>query len=82
MLGLKLEIAALLDDLNQLTQQACPGLRQTYGIGTDGAATLFITVGDNPERLRSDAAFASILWRQPLARQFGQNQPSSPKSRR
>ena len=31
-LGLEREIDALLDDLNQLTQQACPGLRQSYGI--------------------------------------------------
>ncbi len=59
-LHLEQEIAELLDDLDQLTQQACPGLRQTYGIGTDGAATLLVTVGDHPERLRSDAAFASL----------------------
>ncbi|MFS6818302.1 transposase [Synechococcus lacustris Tous-12m] len=65
-LGLEREMAALLDDLNQLTQQACPGLRQTYGIGTDGAATLLITVGDSPERLRSDAAFASLCGVSPL----------------
>ncbi len=59
-LHLEQEIAELLDDLDQLTQQACPGLRQTYGIGTDGATTLLVTVGDHPERLRSDAAFASL----------------------
>jgi hypothetical protein len=33
--GLEREIVALLDDLNQLTLQACLGLRQTYGSGTD-----------------------------------------------
>lgn len=65
-LGLEREIAALLADLNQLTHQACPGLRQTYGIGTDVAATLFITVGVHPERLRSDAAFASLCGVSPL----------------
>ena len=70
-LGLEREIAGLLDDLNQLTQQACPGLRQTYGIGTDGAATLLITVGDNPERLRSDAAFASLCGVSPLPASSG-----------
>ena len=70
-LGLEREIAALLDDLNQLTQQACPGLRQTYGIGTDGAATLLITVGDKPERLRSDAAFASLCGVSPLPASSG-----------
>ena len=65
-LGLEREMAALLDDLNQLTQQACPGLRQTYGISTDGATTLLITVVNNPERLRSDAAFAALCGVSPL----------------
>ena len=66
-LGLEREIAALLDDLNQLTQQAYPGLRQTYGIGTDAAAAnMIVTVGDHPERLRSDVAFASLCGVSPL----------------
>jgi transposase len=60
-----------LDDLDQLTQQACPGLRQTYGIGTDGAATLHVTVGDHLERLRSDAAFASLCGVSPLPASSG-----------
>ena len=51
-LRLEQEFAELLDDLDQLTQQACSGLRQTYGIDTDGAATLLVTVGDHPERQR------------------------------
>ena len=33
-------IAELLEDLDQLTQQACPGLRKTYGIAVDGALML------------------------------------------
>jgi transposase len=65
------EIAELMDDLDQLTQQACPGLRQTYGIATDGAATLLVTVGDQPERLRSDAAFASLCGVSPLPASSG-----------
>lgn len=40
LLRLEREIAELLDDLDKLSQQACPGLRKTYGIGTDGSATL------------------------------------------
>jgi transposase len=70
-LRLEREIAELLDNLDQLTQQACPGLRQTYGIGTDGAATLLVTVGDHPERLRSDAAFASLCGVSPLPASSG-----------
>ena len=45
---LEKEIAELLEDLDQLTQQACPGLRKTYGIACDGAATLMVAAGDNP----------------------------------
>ena len=56
-LQLEKEIAELLEDLDQLTQQACPGLRKTYGIAVDGAATLLVAAGDNPARLRSDAAY-------------------------
>jgi transposase len=70
-LRLEREIAELLDDLDQLTQQACPGLRQTYGIGTDGADALLVTVGDHPERLRSDAAFASLCGVSPLPASSG-----------
>ena len=32
---LEKEIAELLEDLDQITQQACPGLRKTYGIAFD-----------------------------------------------
>ena len=39
-LQLEKEIAELLEDLDQLTQQACPGLRKTYGLAVDGAAAL------------------------------------------
>ena len=60
------KMAELLDDHGQLTQQACPGLRQTYCIGTNGAAKLFVTLGDKPERLRSNAAFASLCGVSPL----------------
>lgn len=57
MLQLEKEIAELLEDPDQLTQQACPGLRKTYGIAVDGAATLLVAAGDNPARLRSDSAY-------------------------
>lgn len=70
-LQLEEEIAELLQDLDQLTVQACPGLRQTYGIAVDGAATLLVAVGDHPERLRSDAAFASLCGVSPLPASSG-----------
>ena len=42
-------------NLEGLTQAACPGLRQSYGIGIGGAAVLLAAVGDNPERTRLQA---------------------------
>ena len=60
-----------MDDLDALTQAACPGLRQSYGIGVDGAAVLLTAVGDNPERIRSEAAFAAICGASPLEASSG-----------
>ena len=68
---LEKEIAELREDLDQLTQQACPGLRKTYGIAVDGAATLLVAAGDNPARLRSDAAFAALSGVSPLPASSG-----------
>ena len=70
-LQLEKEIAELLEDLDQLTQQACPGLRKTYGIAVDGGATLLVAAGDNPGRLRSDAAFAALCGVSPLPASSG-----------
>ena len=40
------EIAELLEDLDQLTQKACPSLRKTYGIAVDVAVTLLVAAGE------------------------------------
>ena len=39
-LQLEKQIAELLEDLDQLTHQAFPGLRKTYGIAVDGVLML------------------------------------------
>jgi transposase len=54
------EIEALDAHLGQLVAQAAPELVALKGVGTDTAATLLVTAGDNPERLRSEAAFAHL----------------------
>jgi len=63
------ELDELLKDLDVLTQEACPGMRQTYGIGVDGAAILLTAAGDNPEsdcarRLHSQRSAEPALCRQ------------------
>ncbi len=44
--------------LDRITTTAAPTLREAFGIG-DSAAEMMIVAGDNPERIRSDAALRS-----------------------
>ena len=60
---------AVLDDL---TAQASPTLRDAYGIGADSAAELLIVFGDDPERIRSEAAFAKLCGACPIPASSGQ----------
>jgi transposase len=69
--SLEQEIELLLSDLDSLTQAFCPGLRQTYGVGVDSAATLLTAAGDDPERFRSDAGFAALCGVSPLPASSG-----------
>ena len=41
------------------------------GIGTENAATLLIVAGDNPQRLRSEASFASLCGVAPIEASSG-----------
>src|SRR5262245_24508143 len=54
------EIEALDAHLGRLVAAVAPDLVDVKGVGTDTAATLLLTAGDNPERLRSEAAFACL----------------------
>lgn len=57
--------------LNQLVPRACPGLLDLFGVGVDTAGALLVTAGDNPERLHSDPAFASLCGVAPLPANSG-----------
>ncbi len=52
--------------LGPLVASTAPGLVARHGIGTDTAATLLVTAGDNPERLRSEASFAHLCASAPI----------------
>ncbi len=54
------EIRNLKAELTQLIGTASPTLINIVGVGPDTAATLLIAAGSNPERLRSEAAFAAL----------------------
>ena len=59
-LKLSKEIRSLEDELDRLTRRVAPALVSIFGAGPDTAAALLIAVGSNPQRLRSEAAFASL----------------------
>ena len=65
------EISLLTSRLDQLTTTATPKLRQLLGVGPDSAAALLIAAGDNPGRLRSEAAFAALCGSSPVEASSG-----------
>jgi transposase len=70
--ALSAEIAELDARLDRLVAQAAPEeLVSLPGIGTDNAATLLIVAGDNPQRLRSEASFASVCGVSPIEASSG-----------
>jgi transposase len=68
------EIADLEDDLSALVAETAPTLTAMFGVGTDIAGQLLATVGDNPERLASSAAFAHLCGTAPIPATSGRTQ--------
>lgn len=65
------EVADLDDDLRPLVEQTAPTLLGLFGVGLDVAARLLAAAGDNPERLRSEAAFAHLCGVAPIPASSG-----------
>ncbi len=65
------EINGIRKELEDLVNQVSPALMETFCVGADTAATLLITVGDNPERLKSEAAFAALCGVSPIPASSG-----------
>ena len=65
------EIGAHDEALDTLTMTAAPSLREAYGIGPDSAAEMMIVAGDNPARIRSEAAFAKLCGACPIPASTG-----------
>jgi transposase len=57
---LQAELTQLDNQLQDLVSAAAPTLVALPGVGIDTAGQLLVTVGDNPQRLRSEAAFAHL----------------------
>jgi transposase len=65
------EIACLDAQLDRLVAETAPELTSLPAIGTDHAATLLMVAGDNPERLGSEASFASLCGVSPVEASSG-----------
>jgi transposase len=70
-LGLSEEIANLEEQIERLVRETSPSLVALEGVGSDTAATLLIVAGDNPDRLRSEAAFAHLCGAAPIPASSG-----------
>lgn len=68
------EVKDLDDDLRPLIEATAPTLLGLHGVGLDVAARLLATAGDNPDRLRSEAAFAHLCGVAPIPASSGKTQ--------
>jgi transposase len=70
-LQLSAEIAELEEQIERLVAEAVPTLVSLRGVGTETAASLLVAVGDNPERLKSEASFARLCGVAPVPASSG-----------
>ena len=65
------ELRNLEAEMERLTRSTAPALVNIFGIGPDTAASLLIAAGSNPDRLHSEAAFASLCGVNPIPASSG-----------
>ena len=65
------EITELDDDLHTLLTTLAPTLLAINGVGLESAGQLLVTAGDNPERIRTEAAFAHLCGVAPIPASSG-----------
>jgi transposase len=66
------EAQELAEMIEELVVRTAPQLLQAFGIGVDTAAEILIVVGDNPERIHSEAALAKLAGISPIPASSGQ----------
>jgi transposase len=69
--ALSTEISTLTTELDRLTATAAPKLVALFGVGQDSAGALLVAAGDNPDRVRSDAAFSMLCGVSPIQASSG-----------
>ena len=65
------QIRVLDEQLDVAVNDAAPNLVNVFGVGTHTAAVLLMCAGDNPERLRSEGAFAALCGVTPVQASSG-----------
>jgi len=70
-LRLRTEARQLAAEIRRQVASTAPDLLEAFGVGPDGAATFLLTAGDNPGRLRSEAAFAALCGASPIPASSG-----------
>ncbi|MFJ5979297.1 IS110 family transposase [Pseudarthrobacter oxydans] len=68
------EITDLDELINPIVQALAPQLLERVGIGIEVAGQLLVTAGDNPDRMKSEAAFAMLCGASPLPASSGMTQ--------
>ncbi len=69
-------------EMRPLIREVAPSLLEVHGVGFDVAAKLLIAAGDNPHRIRSEAAWAHLCGVAPIPRIVGQDPTPPPQPRR
>jgi transposase len=60
------EIDGLMEVIGRLSEEVAPALLATFGVGPDVASALLVAAGDNPERMKSEAAFSMLCGSSPV----------------
>jgi transposase len=72
--ALEADAERLDDELEMLVRRRAPSLLEVYGVGINTAAILLVAAGDNPQRLKNEAAFAHLCGVAPLPASSGKTQ--------
>ncbi len=70
-LALDAEIKAHDRHLEDLTRECAPTMLEAHGMAAGTAAEMLLLVGDNPDRIRSEAAFAKLCGACPIPASSG-----------
>lgn len=70
--ALSAEITELDAYIKQLVLEVNPELLEQFGVGVEIASQLLVSAGENPERLRNEAAFAMLCGVAPIPASSGQ----------